>query len=71
MATLKNEEEERYTDFDVQVIADLAALSPEQRDILGKIEKINDTYNLKKIRENIEANVDTKIASRSAFARMP
>ena len=39
VATLKNEEEERYTDFDVQVIADLAALSPEQRDILtGRVE---------------------------------
>ena len=30
---------------------------------IGKIEKINGTYNLKKVRENIEANVDTKIAS--------
>ena len=30
---------------------------------IGKIEKINGTYDLKKVRENIEANVDTKIAS--------
>ena len=30
---------------------------------IGKIEKINGTYNLKKVRENIEANVNTKIAS--------
>ena len=30
---------------------------------IGKIEKINGTYDFKKVRENIEANVDTKIAS--------
>ena len=30
---------------------------------IGKIEKINGTYDLKKVHENIEANVDTKIAS--------
>ena len=30
---------------------------------IGKIEKINGTYDLKKVRENMEANVDTKIAS--------
>ncbi|RRD26196.1 UbiD family decarboxylase [Fusobacterium canifelinum] len=30
---------------------------------IGKIEKINGTYNLKKVGKNIEANVDTKIAS--------
>ena len=30
---------------------------------IGKIEKINGTYDLKKVRENIEANVDTKISS--------
>ena len=30
---------------------------------IGKIEKINGTYNLKKVHENIEANVNTKIAS--------
>ncbi|WP_338936067.1 UbiD family decarboxylase [Fusobacterium polymorphum] len=30
---------------------------------IGKIEKINGTYDLKKVRENIEANVDTKIAT--------
>ena len=30
---------------------------------IGKIEKINGTYDLKKVRENIKANVDTKIAS--------
>ena len=30
---------------------------------IGKVEKINGTYNLKKVRENIEANVNTKIAS--------
>lgn len=30
---------------------------------IGKIEKINGTYDLKKVRENIEANLDTKIAS--------
>lgn len=30
-ATLKHETEERYTDFDVQILADFASLSPEQR----------------------------------------
>ena len=30
---------------------------------IGKIEKINGIYNFKKVGENIEANVDTKIAS--------
>ena len=30
---------------------------------IGKIEKINGTYNLKKVRENIETNVNTKITS--------
>lgn len=30
---------------------------------IGKIEKINGTYDLKKVGENIEANIDTKIAS--------
>ncbi len=30
---------------------------------IGKIEKINGTYDLKKVRENIEANVNTKIAT--------
>lgn len=30
-AALKHETEERYTDFDVQILADFASLSPEQR----------------------------------------
>ena len=29
-ATLRNEEEERYSDFDVQIVADLTALDPDQ-----------------------------------------
>mgnify|MGYP000989757666 FL=1 len=29
-ATLKNEEEERYSDMDVQIVTDLSALTPEQ-----------------------------------------
>lgn len=33
-ATLKNEEEERYSDFDVQIVADLAALGPDQLAVL-------------------------------------
>ena len=33
-ATLKNEEEERYSDFDVQIVADFAALSPDQLAVL-------------------------------------
>lgn len=33
-ATLKNEPEERYTDFDVQIVTDLSALTAEQRDTL-------------------------------------
>ncbi|SDN89676.1 Uncharacterized OsmC-related protein [Actinomyces ruminicola] len=34
VATLKHDEEERYSDFDVQIIADFAVLSPEQRQML-------------------------------------
>lgn len=34
VATLKNEEEERYTDFDVQIVTDLSTLSPEQLETL-------------------------------------
>ena len=33
-ATLRNEEEERYSDFDVQIVADFAALSPDQLAVL-------------------------------------
>ena len=33
-ATLKNEEEERYSDFDVQIVADLTALDPDQLAVL-------------------------------------
>ncbi|MBW3069241.1 MULTISPECIES: OsmC family protein [unclassified Actinomyces] len=36
VSTLKNEEEERYSDFDVQIIADFASLSPEQRQTLNE-----------------------------------
>ena len=31
VATLKSEAEERYTDFDVQLVADFSSLTPEQR----------------------------------------
>lgn len=31
VATAKNEEEERYSDFDVQIVADFASLTPDQR----------------------------------------
>ena len=34
VATLKDDDEERYSDFDVQIVADFAALTPEQRDTL-------------------------------------
>ena len=33
-ATLRNEEEERYSDFDVQIVADLTALDPDQLAVL-------------------------------------
>lgn len=33
-ATLKNEEEERYSDMDVQLVTDLSRLSPDQVDVL-------------------------------------
>ncbi|PHP53803.1 OsmC family protein [Actinomyces ruminis] len=36
VATLKHDEEERYTDFDVQIIADFASLSREQRQTLNE-----------------------------------
>lgn len=35
-ASIKNEEEERYSDLDVQIIADFAALSPAQRQTLSE-----------------------------------
>lgn len=36
VSTLKHQEEERYTDFDVQIVADFASLTPEQRQILNE-----------------------------------
>ncbi|CED91342.1 OsmC family protein [Actinomyces succiniciruminis] len=35
-ASIKHEEEERYSDLDVQIVADFASLSPEQRQTLGE-----------------------------------
>ncbi|WP_103062603.1 OsmC family protein [Actinomyces qiguomingii] len=36
VSTLKHGEEERYTDFDVQIVADFASLTPEQRQTLNE-----------------------------------
>ncbi|MDU0349729.1 OsmC family protein [Actinomyces sp. MRS3W] len=36
IAALKHEEDERYADFDVQIVADFASLSPQQRQTLNE-----------------------------------